>query len=194
LRDITFRIADPYKIVQKKITDSFSKYTTLSEIYAYRFAKRSDLEAKHGGWQQYDIVKEYTRQGIDFVVEEKMEFQKKSKWRLVKNAKSSYESLCDSYPEYIMIPGNISPINLNIAIKFRSKSRFPAMTYYWINPELPNGYSTLWRSAQCNVAFVSSRPGSLGGPLRMSSIFSRCTIPPLLERFLSTSKVVYDLV
>lgn len=194
MRDITFRIADPYKIVQKKITDSFSKYTTLSEIYAYRFAKRSDLEAKHAGWQQYDIVKEYTRQGIDFVVEEKMEFQKKSKWRLVKNAKSSYESLCDSYPEYIMIPGNISPINLNIAIKFRSKSRFPAMTYYWINPELPNGYSTLWRSAQCNVALVSSRLGSLGGPLRMSSISSRCTTPPLLERFLSTSKVVYHLV
>lgn len=160
LRTLQFKVFDPYKTNHKKLTDLLRDCNTFNELYAFKFFKKTDLESKYGGWDIFDIQKEYYRQGLDFEVEEKMEFRdlisRKIRWRLVKNLKNSYEVLCDSYPEYLMIPSNINPIHLQIAIKFRSRNRFPVMTYYWMNPELPKQYATLWRSAQCNVSIDDS--------------------------------------
>lgn len=158
LRLMQFKVFDPYKNYHKRITDNLAKYNSFPELYAFKFFKRTDLESKFRGWEIFDLVKEYYRQGLDFEQEEKMEFNmsKGIKWRLVKNQRTTTEPLCDSYPEYLMIPGNINPVNLQIAIKFRSRNRFPVMTYYWHNDELPRGYATLWRCAQCNVPFLTN--------------------------------------
>lgn len=157
LRTLQFKVFDPYKTNHKKLTDLIRDYNTFNDLYAFKFFKKSDLESKYKGWDIFDIQKEYYRQGLDFEVSENMEFKelisRKIRWRLIKNLKNSYEVLCESYPEYLMIPANINPIHLQIAIKFRSKNRFPTMTYYWMNPELPRQHATLWRSAQCNVDY-----------------------------------------
>ena len=126
-------------------------------MFCFKFKSFTNLEQKHQGWSVFNLENEYRRQGLDFEVEKVLNFNihllsQGVKWRLVKNYKSSYENLCDSYPEYLMIPANINSINLQIAIKFRSKNRFPVMTYYWASNSLPRGFATLWRSAQCNVS------------------------------------------
>ena len=153
LRVLTFKLSDPLKNQHKKLMDLHRQYNQFKDLYAFKFANKTDMEKKCSGWDQFNLVKEYYRQGLDFQQEEKPEFAvgKNVRWRLIKNQKNSYDVYCESYPEYLMIPGNISPVTLNIAIKFRSKNRFPAMTYYWMHPSIPRGYATLWRSAQCNV-------------------------------------------
>ena len=154
-RVLLFKVYDPYKIQHKKLTELQMKHNSFHELYCFKFFSRTDLESKHQGWTVFNLESEYRRQGLDFEVDKVLEFQDLIahgiRWRLVRNYKSSYENLCDSYPEYLMIPSNINPINLQIAIKFRSKNRFPVMTYYWANSDLPRGWATLWRSAQCNV-------------------------------------------
>lgn len=153
LRTLTFKVFDPYKANHKKLTDLHRDYNQFNDLYAFKFFSRTDLESKYRGWEVFDIVKEYHRQGVDFEMDEKLEFKpsKRIRWRLIKNFKTSYEVLCDSYPEYLMIPANINPIHLQIAIKFRSRNRFPVMTYHWMSTNIPRGFATLWRSAQCNV-------------------------------------------
>ena len=156
-RVLNFRVYDPYKNYHKRLSDLHRQYNTFNDLYCFRFKACTNLEQKHQGWNVFNLENEYRRQGLDFEVEKDLTFNilllsQGVRWRLVRNYKTSYENLCDSYPEFLMIPSNINPINLQIAIKFRSKNRFPVMTYHWANTALPRGFATLWRSAQCNVS------------------------------------------
>ena len=61
------------------------------------------------------------------------------------------DEICKTYPEYVIVPSSISNDELEGSAKFRTKRRFPGLSYYYKK----NGTS-LWRSAQ-NKGGITSR-------------------------------------
>lgn len=162
-RKLDFVIWDPSKQHVRNLMIYFDRNNVFEGLYAFKFSKRSEMEKKHQGWDYFDLKMEFGRQGCDFVQNDNMSYEpdfKGPKWRFIINRnikagkyKGTGAYLCQSYPNYLMIPSNIDSKTLLKAIKFRSKNRFPIMTYYWQNPEILRGFATLWRSAQCCVYF-----------------------------------------
>ncbi|GAM27158.1 hypothetical protein SAMD00019534_103330 [Acytostelium subglobosum LB1] len=108
---------------------AFPESTTT--LFAKAFAPYiSEMSAN--GWQTYDPVEDYERQGL---------LAPGSNWRLTKiNAK--YD-ICDTYPASLLVPSTLSDYMLQRSASFRCKSRFPACT--WRHPYT---HASLSRSGQ----------------------------------------------
>lgn len=153
-RLLTFKLKDTYKKVIPAIEEAMRRNTAPDKLFALQFREFNNYEDRNKGWDIYNIENEFHRMNCEFITQSPGNYMGSSKYkfRLIKNLNDlTGEKLCPSYPEMIMIPANVSRSELYQGIKFRSKNRFPALTYYWHNPNLPRGYSTLWRSAQCLV-------------------------------------------
>lgn len=61
------------------------------------------------------------------------------------------DEICKTYPELVIVPNSVSQTELEGWAKFRTKRRFPGLSYYYKK----NGTS-LWRSSQ-NKGGISSR-------------------------------------
>lgn len=61
------------------------------------------------------------------------------------------EEICKTYPEYVIIPNSVNQSELEGSAKFRTKRRFPGLSYYYKK----NG-TAIWRSSQ-NKGGISSR-------------------------------------
>lgn len=61
---------------------------------------------------------------------------------------NSNGKFCNTYPSLVVIPNNVSFPTLQGCVQFRSKNRFPIMTYYYKDENVESG---LWRSSQINV-------------------------------------------
>lgn len=61
------------------------------------------------------------------------------------------EEICKTYPEYVIVPNSVSQAELEGSSVFRTKRRFPGLSYYYKK----NGTS-IWRSSQ-NKGGISSR-------------------------------------
>lgn len=104
---------------------------------------------------RYKFETEYKRMGIDFQFgkisgeppKEDYLFKAVRCWEKGANA----EEICKTYPEFVIIPNSVSQTELEGSAKFRTKRRFPAMSYYYKR----NGTS-LWRSSQ-NKGGITSR-------------------------------------
>lgn len=89
-------------------------------------------ENKEEGWDIYSIEQEFKRQKIDFG-------DKSSKYKLLDNTSFNY---CNTYPSRILIPSCIKENDITLCASFRTKNRFPALTYQYINKRC------IWRSSQ----------------------------------------------
>lgn len=107
----------------KDAFDSIMKLTCVAEVtklYAFMY-KPGSLERKQpNGWTIYDPVKEYERMGALTGDD--------PAWRLT-NINEDY-SFSPTYPATVVIPSTISDSVLNYGAKYRSKLRFPALSYY----------------------------------------------------------------
>ncbi|EGC29990.1 hypothetical protein DICPUDRAFT_6017, partial [Dictyostelium purpureum] len=86
-------------------------------MFTYSYTPYKGLQTVNG-WQLYDPVEEYTRQGL---------ICPGGEWRLSK-INQKYE-LCATYPQSLMIPFSISDYLLNKSANFRNKSRIPVCTW-----------------------------------------------------------------
>ncbi|XP_056395439.1 myotubularin isoform X2 [Hyla sarda] len=84
------------------------------------FAFVSEERFSNNGWNIYDPVKEFQRQGLP-----------NSNWRL-SFINKTYE-FCDTYPSLLMVPFNASDDDLRKVAAFRSRNRIPVLS--WIHPE-----------------------------------------------------------
>jgi hypothetical protein len=116
---------------EKTYTDQLS-LTRMERIQPYFNGK---FDFPPNGWDIYNFLEEFARQGV-----------KKSdqKFRLVSwwSNKEDY-IICGSYPKSVFIPTNIQDSTFRKCTIFRSKNRFPALSYYYNT----NG-SSIWRSSQ----------------------------------------------
>lgn len=90
------------------------------------------------GWEVFIDILEYERMGLEL---HKNEGPSKNPFRLFMNNVDGI--ICSSYPQRVIIPTDMSDEDVEECSKFRTKERFPAMSYYYNK----NG-ATIWRSSQ----------------------------------------------
>lgn len=142
-RDFTY-VAFDFKNILKcnDVFDSMMKMTCIDNIeklYAFIY-EGVKSEVGLNGWKIYDFEKEFKRQGVDL----------NCKWR-VTLLNENYE-LCETYPKKLIVPESITDSMLKHGVKYRSKNRFPVLTYY----NKRNGCS-ITRCAQPMVGIKQSR-------------------------------------
>lgn len=87
---------------------------SVQELSAYEA-----INVPTGGWNVYDTVNEFKRQGIG---------SDTRAWR-ISRVNASYD-LCQSYPATLVVPAHVSDATVTYAGRFRSKGRVPSLTYF----------------------------------------------------------------
>jgi len=104
--------------IKRLFAFAYRKNITSHEIY------RTELIEK--GWKVYKMRREFKRQGL---------FSKSSQssmsWR-ISSVNNKYK-ICDTYPEHLVVPNDVSDEMLVAAAAFRSKGRIPVLS--WVHPK-----------------------------------------------------------
>ncbi|CUV06782.1 unnamed protein product [Cryptosporidium hominis] len=136
------------KLIQNSIQNILNE-TLHKNLFSYTFRenfKSLPLFSSINGIFEFDILKEYNRQGVP--ISSGLINENTSRFPLrFTNVNQNFE-LCSSYPRIIVVPENISDSQLIKVAAFRSKGRIPILS--WTNPDLK---CTLWRSSQPKSAF-----------------------------------------
>ena len=114
-----------YILKSLRYLDNIIKY------YHYAFFYKRNSHYKTNKWDLYDIEIEFCRQNLDF-----------EKYKITLENKNY--TLCKTYPKFLIIPKLFQEKYLNELSSFRSKNRFPVLTYYY-----SKGKNGIFRSSQC---------------------------------------------
>ncbi|XP_044537064.1 myotubularin-related protein 7 [Gracilinanus agilis] len=87
------------------------------ELFCFSFNPKLDKEEREQGWRLVDLREEYKRMGIP-----------NSCWHL-SDVNRDYR-VCDSYPTDVYVPKSATAHIIVGSSKFRSRRRFPALSYY----------------------------------------------------------------
>lgn len=149
--NISIDFKDPR--VAKDVFDTIKKLTCVTsttQLYAFLY-NPIPIEKKFNTWNIYNIEKEFERQGLIFDSSSPSSSSPgQFNWR-ISTINENYQ-FCESYSKRLVVPKSISDNVLKYAGKFRSKSRIPALTYYYKK----NG-CTITRSAQPLTGLSQSR-------------------------------------
>ena len=122
------------------------------EFYKFteEYNKVIKQEKNHfNGWDIYDPVREFSRQGVTEDNNLGLRFCYVNK----------DFSVCETYPEFLIAPKNITDLQLKLAAQYRTKGRLPIMAYYYMgeNDENNKYVPTIWRSAQNKGGIMGSK-------------------------------------
>jgi len=121
-RSITFVIpkeCDAHDIYTSLI--QISQPSSINELYCFQLFKKVEIQDDYSrGWEKFSLLKEYERLGLP-----------NSKWT-ISDINLNYE-ICDTYPKYLVVPAVASQRILSESSKFRSRGRFPVLTYLHSN-------------------------------------------------------------
>nr|XP_014691995.2 LOW QUALITY PROTEIN: myotubularin-related protein 7 [Equus asinus] len=100
------------------------------ELYCFSFNPKLDKEEREQGWMLIDLSEEYKRMGLpdDY-------------WQL-SDVNRDYR-VCDSYPTELYVPKSATAHIIVGSSKFRSRRRFPALSYYY-----KDNHASICRSSQ----------------------------------------------
>ncbi|XP_066878828.1 myotubularin-related protein 7 isoform X1 [Kogia breviceps] len=87
------------------------------ELYCFSFNPKLDREEREQGWMLIDLSEEYKRMGLP-----------NNHWQL-SDVNRDYR-VCDSYPTELYVPQTATAHIMVGSSKFRSRRRFPALSYY----------------------------------------------------------------
>ncbi|KAF7485811.1 Hypothetical predicted protein [Marmota monax] len=100
------------------------------ELYCFSFNPKLDKEEREQGWMQIDLSEEYKRMGLP-----------NNYWQL-SDVNRDYK-VCDSYPTELYVPKSATAHIIVGSSKFRSRRRFPALSYYY-----KDNHASICRSSQ----------------------------------------------
>ena len=121
-------------------------YTLLSDlisnksnlIFAESYHKKYETNSEYdNGWIIYQHFMEYLRIGIDI--------EKHVSIKLFIQDIKGY--VCDTYPNFLYIPFNLSDDEIVKTANFRSKKRFPVLAWC-------KGNNAIWRSSQSKTGLI----------------------------------------
>jgi hypothetical protein len=141
-RQLVFLCSDSEELGRMhEIISSFAFAKGVENLYAFRYGSfecNTREEKEYGGWSLYDIGKEFRREGLEVGREAEMglRFADNGNWEL-----------SETYTELLVVPRKINDEELKKCAGFRTKQRFPAMTYLAKYGE--NCFSALFRCSQC---------------------------------------------
>nr|XP_033800120.1 myotubularin-related protein 7 isoform X2 [Geotrypetes seraphini] len=87
------------------------------ELYCFSFNPKLDKEGREQSWKLVSLVEEYVRMDIP-----------KNLWQ-ISDGNRDYR-VCDSYPAELYVPKSVSAPVIVGSSKFRSRGRFPVLSYY----------------------------------------------------------------
>uniref|UniRef100_A0A674MXB3 Myotubularin related protein 6 n=1 Tax=Takifugu rubripes TaxID=31033 RepID=A0A674MXB3_TAKRU len=88
------------------------------ELYAFSYNPKQNDQQREEGWQLIDLVAEYERMGVPC-----------DQWQLT-DVNRDYK-VCETYPRDLYVPITASKPIIVGSSKFRSKGRFPVLTYFY---------------------------------------------------------------
>ena len=107
-----------------------------------RFAYYHTHNGQIDGWKLYNPQNDYARLGVN-------ESKQDCKWKFIDNKNGD---ICDTYPELLVVPKDMSLTAIKNCASFRSRNRFPVLV--WCNTRRS---ATLWRCAQPKTGIRTSR-------------------------------------
>ncbi|XP_049577493.1 myotubularin-related protein 7 isoform X5 [Syngnathus scovelli] len=123
LRCKDFRI---FQLLLQQEKDCLDLHTSLlrlsrpekySELYCLSFNPNINKEERQESWSFIDLMADYKRMGVP-----------NNLW--VASAANSEYRICETYPSELFIPKSASPTVILGSSKFRSRGRFPALSYF----------------------------------------------------------------
>uniref|UniRef100_A0A8C0QLL4 Myotubularin related protein 7 n=1 Tax=Chelonoidis abingdonii TaxID=106734 RepID=A0A8C0QLL4_CHEAB len=87
------------------------------ELYCFSFNPKLDKEEREQGWKLVGLNEEYNRMGVP------------NKCWQISDVNRDYQ-VCDSYPTEVYVPKSATAHIIVGSSKFRSRRRFPALSYY----------------------------------------------------------------
>ncbi|MES1922102.1 Carrier protein, mitochondrial, partial [Bonamia ostreae] len=108
------------------------------ESATFAFCYKEAYSKMNEGWDLYKEEEEFRRMGLS------------SEWR-VSNANKKF-SLCDTYPQIIIVPAELNSKEIITIAKKRSKNRLPVLTYFYA----PTGCAIIRSSQPSNGIFGQS--------------------------------------
>ncbi|XP_075571982.1 phosphatidylinositol-3,5-bisphosphate 3-phosphatase MTMR6 isoform X6 [Pelecanus crispus] len=100
-----------------------SRTAKYEELYAFSYNPKQNKSEQAEGWQLIDLAEEYKRMGVP-----------NANWQL-SDANRDYK-ICETYPRELYVPRTASKPIIVGSSKFRSKGRFPVLSYYHKKKEL----------------------------------------------------------
>ncbi|MXQ84240.1 hypothetical protein E5288_WYG014179 [Bos mutus] len=100
------------------------------ELYCFSFNPKLDREEREQGWMLIELSEEYKRMGLP-----------NEYWQL-SDVNREYR-ICDSYPTELYVPKSATAHIIAGSSKFRSRRRFPALSYYY-----KDNHASICRSSQ----------------------------------------------
>ncbi|KAK1885118.1 Myotubularin-related protein 6 [Dissostichus eleginoides] len=88
------------------------------ELYAFSYNPKQNDQQREEGWQLIDLGAEFERMGVP-----------SDQWQLT-NVNRDYK-VCETYPRDLYVPITASKPIIVGSSKFRSKGRFPVLTYFY---------------------------------------------------------------
>lgn len=121
-------------------------------LFAFYYKLRAPIPAHLDGWNLYDPIEEFKRQGINTLPLAPPQSLYSEGLRL-SWANESY-SLCASYPRVFVVPSEkyITDLDLHVVGRFRSRGRIPVCTW-----KHPLARQTIWRCSQPKVGMNNAR-------------------------------------
>ena len=151
--DITTKDFREIKYIFSAAEQTISGEKVYQSIQVFAFPKKESLyfafshnpampTSTVDGWDLYDDVTEYKRMGLNFDSSD-------CPFKLYNGNKDW--SMTGTYPLRIVLPKIMTRDEIDECSKFRTKERFPALTYFY----KANGTS-LWRSSQPKVCLLNT--------------------------------------
>ncbi|XP_074072297.1 phosphatidylinositol-3,5-bisphosphate 3-phosphatase MTMR6 isoform X4 [Macrotis lagotis] len=94
-----------------------SRQAKHEDLYAFSYNPKQNESEREQGWQCINLADEYRRMGV-----------LNSKWHLF-DANRNYQ-ICETYPIDLYVPESVNTATVVGSSKFRSKGRFPVLSYY----------------------------------------------------------------
>ncbi|XP_077332108.1 phosphatidylinositol-3,5-bisphosphate 3-phosphatase MTMR8 isoform X2 [Lithobates pipiens] len=88
------------------------------ELYAFSYNPKSDQEERLMDWKLIDLKMEYTRMGIP------------NDYWVFSDLNEDFK-ICSTYPTCLVVPKEASEATIIGSSKFRSRERFPVLSYYY---------------------------------------------------------------
>ncbi|XP_068936360.1 myotubularin-related protein 6 [Petaurus breviceps papuanus] len=95
-----------------------SRQAKYEDLYAFSYNPKQNESERVQGWQLIDLTEEYRRMGVP-----------NFNWEL-SDANRDYK-ICETYPRDLYVPGKATIPVIVGSSKFRSKGRFPVLSYYY---------------------------------------------------------------
>ena len=135
----SFKILTKDNNIYKKLFEALN-----NKVDYYRYAQyykniqdKKNIIYKKDGWNIYDPLIEYKRQGVEF-----------SDKKFCFSYSNDKYQLCETYPNILVFPKKFDTKEINKIAQSRTKNRFPILSFYYSNKKGVKSY--MYRSAQIN--------------------------------------------